>query len=169
MSQEPCECLERWDALGIVFVYLAVLRNDPKWARPTATWKSRWVKRGKNLLFPPSARVAHTLPSERCWDAREVPQASTTLPGCFLSPGSGHLTWYQALTHLLPARIFTRCKQPLGRFSPAAISLFLLLPLLLSFALSHHSIAWKLKKIPVCPWVTRKGLLICSSFVVSDA
>lgn len=103
---------------------------------------------------------------EKCPRPAPLCQAafSALAQGC-----SGHLTWHQALTHLLPAWIFTRCKQPVGRFSPAAISLFLLLPLLLSFALSHHSIAWKLKKIPVCPWVTRKGLLICSSFVVSDA
>lgn len=129
MSQEPCECLERWDALGIVFVYLAVLRNDPKWVRPTATCKSRWVKRGKNLLFPLSARVAHTLPF------REMLRCQRSAPGQHHSVRLLSQPWLRDAQGTSPGirRSHTSYQR---EFSPGANSLlavFHLLPFLFSF------------------------------------
>jgi len=67
---------------------------------------------------------------------------------------------------------FAWCRQSVGCFLPAATSLFLLLSLLHILSFSHFQLSqyfFITKKIPVCLWAARKGLLICTSFVVSDA
>lgn len=88
MSQEPCECLKRWDTLGIVFVYLAMLRNDPKWVRLTVKCKSRWMKREEKCAL---STVSPCGSHPAFW---KMPRCQRSAPGqhcCFLSPGSGML------------------------------------------------------------------------------
>lgn len=61
MSQEPCECLKGWDMLGIVFVYLAMVQDDPSgYALQLNANGGEWKGRKKCPLSLVSAWRSHS-------------------------------------------------------------------------------------------------------------
>lgn len=113
MSQEPCECLKEWDMLGIVFVYLVMLHNDPSGyaLQLTISW-SEWKRRKICPLSPVSAQGSHSAFRKvlRCWRNPEgqvchfpgLPWVPAELLGWFLSPVSQLLCGMTGYLHGRP-------------------------------------------------------------------
>lgn len=124
----------------------------------------------------------HILPSEGCWDYREILRARSIISTLYLRSQQSCWAGFSALApnssvaqqgiyrhHSLasgPPMAFTGinfgwCRQCTGCFSPAAVYYPIFLACL-SPIFGCHSII--IKKIPVCLWAARKGLLIFTFF-----
>lgn len=177
MSQEPCECLKEWDVLGIVFVYLAMLRNDPSGYALQLTitsgeWKGKkiWAlslvnAQGSHSAFRKVLRCCRNPEGQVCHFPR-LPCVPAELLGWFLCLPAAlwHdrvFAWQTSLASGPPTALtdinFPQCRQSVGCFSPDATSC--ITPSCLSFSYFWLSYYFFITKKNTClPMGCKKGL-----------
>lgn len=154
MSQEPCECLKGWDVLGIVFVYLVMLQNDPSgYALQLNVSRGEWKGRKNCPLSLVDARGSHSAfrkvlrcqRNPRGWVHHfpTLPGVPAELLGWFLGPSTqllygttgnlqGTAVLHLALLQLLQAFILPGADSLLADFHLLPLLVYFYYPFFLS-------------------------------------
>lgn len=160
MSQKLCGCLKWGDILGIVFVYLAMLQNDPSgYALHLNVNRGKWKGRKKCTLSLLDAWGLHSAFRKvlRCWrnpwgqvhDFLALPWVLAELLRAALQQ-DGEFTGHCSLAFDPPTALmginFDQCRQSVGCFSLLFSFCYPFFLSCLSPVFSCHTISLQLKK-----------------------